>query len=186
MVTMVSPRNVASISVSWHKIYFKMSHLNLIYTGQFAKLCWLVLILYTKEQELHRNYSYLPFNAASIESTQQTMTQRECGEFFFFFWGTLFSRKLYLKNFNIKNKEKEFKGYTQLLIFFFPIPYYTVTYIAIHILWVAWWKRVQAFSKSDQVAGCKWHSSCAFAPWRRASECRLALSPISGDSVKNK
>ena len=24
----------------------------------------------------------------------------------FFFWGTLFSRKLYLKNFNIKNKEQ--------------------------------------------------------------------------------
>ena len=26
-----------------------------------------------------------------------------------FFWGTLFSRKLYLKNFNIKNKDKNYE-----------------------------------------------------------------------------
>ena len=28
-------------------------------------------------------------------------------DFFFFFWGTLFSRKFYLKNFNIKNKDNK-------------------------------------------------------------------------------
>ena len=38
--------------------------------------------------------------------------------FFFFFWGTLFLRKLYLKNLNIQNKNNKKKFFTSFYKFF--------------------------------------------------------------------
>ena len=61
----------------------------------------------------HRNGAFavnfvswgLPHRTFALQFIERTLINELL--LFFFFWGTLFSRKLYLKNFNIKNKDNK-------------------------------------------------------------------------------
>ena len=93
--------------------FFFFFQYNFRFTCRYSNILHLYRKLFASKYNFH-NYSHSFY----VVHSKKMLSNRFVPKFFsfgipgsfFFFWGTLFKKKLYLKNFNIKNKDNKVKA----------------------------------------------------------------------------